>query len=91
MDSRDEPSLSRATRLGSRPLRGWGARHHARGPTQFGAKIAGFAIAVAIAIPNEDYGEGGVVLYSRRPTGAWTVAAHLIGDVSTLGDHGREP
>ena len=56
----------------------------ASGRTQFGAKLAASGSLVAITIANEDYGEGGVVLYSRRPGGAWTFAAHLVGDVSTL-------
>ena len=54
------------------------------GRAQFGAKIAAAGSLVAVAIANEDYGEGGVVLYSRRPAGTWTVAGHLVGDVSTL-------
>jgi len=52
-----------------------GPRHHARGPNAVRCKDRGFAIARRHCHPNEDYGEGGVVLYSRRPTGAWTVAA----------------
>src|SRR5213594_2372657 len=48
----------------------------AGGRAQFGAKIAAAGSLVAIAIANEDYGEGGVMLYSRRPTGTWGVGAH---------------
>lgn len=55
------------------------------GRAQFGAKIAAAGSLVAVAIPNEDYGEGGVLLYSRRSTGTWAAAGHLLGDVSTLG------
>ncbi len=54
------------------------------GRAQFGAKMAAAGSLVAVAIANEDYGEGGVMLYSRRPTGTWAVAGHLVGDVSTL-------
>ena len=54
------------------------------GRLQFGAKIAASGSLVAVAIANEDYGEGGVMLYSRRPTGTWAVAAHLVGDVASL-------
>ena len=54
------------------------------GNDQFGAKIAAAASLIAISASNEDYGEGGVTLYSRRPSGAWAVAGHLVGDVSTL-------
>ncbi len=75
--TRDSTGFPTATRLGP-PATMQGGR------TQFGAKIAAAPSLVAIAIPNEDYGEGGVMLYSRRPTGGWRVAAHLVGDVSTL-------
>src|SRR5207249_2072780 len=34
-------------------------------------------------INNQDYGEGGVALYTRRPIGGWTLAASLVGDVTT--------
>jgi len=77
--TRDSTGFPTATRLGP-PATMQGGR------TQFGAKIAASPSLVAIAIPNEDYGEGGVMLYSRRPPGggAWTAAAHLVGEVSTL-------
>jgi choice-of-anchor B domain-containing protein len=75
--TRDSTGFPTATRLGP-PATMQGGR------TQFGAKIAASPSLVAVAIPNEDYGEGGVMLYSRRPGGAWTAAAHLVGDVSTL-------
>jgi choice-of-anchor B domain-containing protein len=55
-----------------------------RGRDQFGSKITVGGSLVAIAISNEDYGEGGVVLYSRRPSGTWAVAGHLVGEVSSL-------
>jgi choice-of-anchor B domain-containing protein len=51
---------------------------------RFGGKITVAGPLAAVAIGNEDFGEGGVALYSRRPTGAWTVAAHLVGDVASL-------
>src|SRR5207237_4140731 len=54
------------------------------GNDQFGAKIAAAASLIAISASNEDRGAGGVNLYSRRPSGAWAVAWHLVGDVSTL-------
>jgi len=50
---------------------------------QFGAKIAHAGSLVVVSIPSEDYGEGGVMVYSRRATGTWA-ASHLVGDVSTL-------
>jgi len=84
MDSRDEPSLSRATRLGSRPLRGWGRPPPCKGAEHSSCKDRASPSLVAIAIPNEDYGEGGVVLYSRRRPARGPVATHLVGEVSTL-------
>jgi len=75
--TRDSTGFPTATRLGP-PATMQGGR------TQFGAKIAAGGSLVAVAIPNEDYGEGGVMLYTRRPTGVWAEAAHLVGDVSTL-------
>ena len=51
---------------------------------RFGAKVAGTASLIAITATNEDYGEGGVTLYTRRPSGSWAIAGHLVGDVSTL-------
>lgn len=51
---------------------------------RFGARIAASGSLVAITVANEDYGEGGVALFARRPTGTWAVAARLIGDVTTL-------
>ena len=53
------------------------------GRVQFGAKVVHAGSLVVVSIPNEDYGEGGVVVYSRRATGTWA-ASHLVGDVSTL-------
>jgi choice-of-anchor B domain-containing protein len=75
--TRDSTGFPSATKVGP-PASAAGGR------AQFGAKIAAAGPLVAIAIANEDYGEGGVMLYSRRPTGTWAVAGHLVGDVSTL-------
>lgn len=51
---------------------------------RFGQRIAASGSLVAITVGNQDYGEGGVVLFTRRSTGAWAVAARLEGDVTTL-------
>ena len=51
---------------------------------RFGERIVASGSLVAITIDNEDYGEGGVALYTRRPTGTWAMAARLVGDVTTL-------
>ena len=53
---------------------------------RFGGRIVASGALVAIAVDNEDYGEGGVALFTRRPSGGggWTVAARLVGDVATL-------
>ncbi len=53
---------------------------------RFGENIVVAGSLVAITIGNQDYGEGGVALFTRRPTGggAWTLAARLVGDVTTL-------
>ena len=51
---------------------------------RFGQQVVVSGSLAAITIGNEDYGEGGVALFTRRPTGAWTLAARLTGDVSTL-------
>ena len=77
--TRDSTGFPSATKVGP-PAGAEGGR------AQFGATIAASGSLVAVAIANEDYGEGGVILYSRRPTGGgtWAVAAHLVGDVSTL-------
>ncbi|HEY7194624.1 MAG TPA: choice-of-anchor B family protein [Gemmatimonadales bacterium] len=56
----------------------------AAGNNQFGSKIAAAGSLVAVTVENEDFGEGGVVVYSRRSAGTWGVAAHLVGDVSRL-------
>jgi choice-of-anchor B domain-containing protein len=51
---------------------------------RFGQRMAASGSLVAITIGNQDYGEGGVALFTRRPSGAWAVAARLVGDVTTL-------
>lgn len=51
---------------------------------RFGESIVVQGSLAAIAVGNEDYGEGGVALFTRRPTGAWTLAARLVGDVTSL-------
>jgi choice-of-anchor B domain-containing protein len=51
---------------------------------RFGSNLAVVGSLAAVTVGSQDYGEGGVVLYTRRPTGAWAVAAHLVGDVTTL-------
>ncbi|HXO86252.1 MAG TPA: choice-of-anchor B family protein, partial [Gemmatimonadales bacterium] len=51
---------------------------------RFGQRIAASGSLVAVTVGNQDYGEGGVVLFTRRSTGAWAVAARLEGDVATL-------
>ena len=53
---------------------------------RFGGKIVTAGTLAAVTVFNEDFGEGGVALYSRRPgpVGGWTLASHLVGDVSTL-------
>ena len=74
---RDSTGFPSAVKLGPPP-------EQSTGNDQFGAKIAATASLIAISASNEDYGEGGVTLYSRRASGAWAVAGHLVGDVSTL-------
>ena len=54
------------------------------GRLQFGARIATGSGLVAVSIPNEDYGEGGVALFSRLPMGTWRLAAHLVGETQSL-------
>ena len=51
---------------------------------RFGGKIVVAGSLAAITIGNQDYGEGGVALFARGPIGTWTLAAQLVGDVSTL-------
>src|SRR5205807_1198307 len=75
--TRDSTGFPSAVKLGPPP-------EQATGNDQFGAKIAATASLIAISASNEDYGEGGVTLYSRRASGAWAVAGPLVGDVSTL-------
>src|SRR5256886_12503100 len=74
---RDSTGFPSAVKLGPPP-------EQSTGNDQFGAKIAATVSLIAISASNEDYGEGGVTLYSRRASGAWAVAGHLVGDVSTL-------
>lgn len=51
---------------------------------RFGTKIAVQGALAAIGVINQDYGEGGVALYTRRPSGTWALAAQLAGDVASL-------
>jgi choice-of-anchor B domain-containing protein len=51
---------------------------------RFGTKIAASGSLVAVSISNEDYGEGGVAVYSRRANGTWEQAGHLVGEVTSL-------
>src|SRR2546430_12422029 len=76
---RDSTGFPSAVKLGPPPEKSTGS-------DRFGAKIAATASLIAISASNEDYGEGGVTLYSRRPppNGTWAAAGHLVGDVSTL-------
>ncbi|HWC72370.1 MAG TPA: choice-of-anchor B family protein [Gemmatimonadales bacterium] len=51
---------------------------------RFGGQIVASGSLIAIAIGNEDYGEGGVALYSRSSNGTWQQSGHLVGEVSSL-------
>ena len=51
---------------------------------RFGTRIAASGSLVAVSIGNEDYGEGGVAVYSRRANGTWQQAGHLVGEVTSL-------
>ena len=51
---------------------------------RFGGKIVSSGALVAIRVDNQDFGEGGVALYSRRANGTWQPAGHLVGEVTTL-------
>jgi choice-of-anchor B domain-containing protein len=73
--TRDSTSFTGATKMGLPGL---------NDGEQFGQRIAVGGSLVAITVANQDYGEGGVALFTRRPSGAWTVAARLVGDVTTL-------
>jgi choice-of-anchor B domain-containing protein len=74
--TRDSTAFTSAAKLASPSASG--------GRDQFGAKLAASNSLVAATVANEDYGEGGVVLFSRRPSGTWGVAGHLVGDVAAL-------
>ena len=73
--TRDSTGFPSATKLGIAGL---------QDGDLFGQHMAVAGSLAAITIGNQDYGEGGVALFTRRPTGAWTLAARLTGDVSTL-------
>jgi choice-of-anchor B domain-containing protein len=73
--TRDSTGFPSATKLGLPTL---------NDGDRFGGKIALAGSLAAITVGNEDYGEGGVALYARRPSGAWAVAGHLVGDVAAL-------
>jgi choice-of-anchor B domain-containing protein len=73
--TRDSTGFTTATKLGLPGL---------QDGDRFGQRVVAAGSLAAIAISNQDYGEGGVALFTRRPTGAWTLAARLVGDVSTL-------
>ena len=73
--TRDSTGFPSATKMGPATL--------ADGD-RFGDNIAVSGSLVAVSITSEDYGEGGVALYSRRANGTWQPAAHLVGDVTTL-------
>jgi choice-of-anchor B domain-containing protein len=51
---------------------------------RFGDRVVASGALAAVGIAGQDYGEGGVALFTRRPSGAWTLAARLTGDVTTL-------
>jgi len=51
---------------------------------RFGDRIVASGSLVAVTVGNQDYGEGGVALFRRGSTGAWTLAAKLVGDVHSL-------
>jgi choice-of-anchor B domain-containing protein len=73
--TRDSTGFSGATKMGLPGLNDGDG---------FGERIVVRGALAAITIGSEDYGEGGVALFARRPTGAWTLAARLAGDVTTL-------
>ena len=51
---------------------------------RFGARIVAAGSLAAVTIAGDDYGEGAVALFTRRPNGTWALAARLLGDVSSL-------
>lgn len=51
---------------------------------RFGDRIVASGSLVAVTVANQDYGEGGVALFARRPTGTWALAGRLEGEVTTL-------
>ena len=73
--TRDSTGFPSATKLGPATL---------EDGDRFGSKIAVSGSLAAVTVGNEAYGEGGVVIYTRRPTGVWAQTGHLVGDVSTL-------
>jgi choice-of-anchor B domain-containing protein len=74
--TRDSTGFTTATKLGLPGL---------EDGDRFGQRVVAAGSLAAITISNQDYGEGGVALFTRRSTGgAWTLAARLVGEVSTL-------
>ena len=73
--TRDSTGFPTATKMGPPSL---------KDGDRFGQNLVVSGALAAITVGNEDYGEGGVVLYTRRPSGTWAVAAHLVGEVTTL-------
>ena len=73
--TRDSTGFPSSTKMGLPTL---------TGGDRFGGKIALAGSLAAITVSSEDYGEGGVALYTRRPSGTWAVAGHLVGDVASL-------
>ena len=52
---------------------------------RFGERIVASGPLVAVSIANLDFGEGGVAVFRRGATGGtWTLAAKLVGDVTSL-------
>ncbi|HEV8379947.1 MAG TPA: choice-of-anchor B family protein [Gemmatimonadales bacterium] len=54
------------------------------GEAGFGGTLAVSGSLAVIGLTGLDHEEGGVAIFNRRPTGAWTLAARLTGEVTTL-------
>jgi choice-of-anchor B domain-containing protein len=50
----------------------------------FGGTLAVAGPVAVVGLPNQDFGEGGAALFTRRPNGTWSPGTHVVGDVTSL-------
>ena len=52
--------------------------------SSFGATLVVSGRIAVIGLPGQDFDQGGAALFTRGPTGAWKLGAHVVGEVTSL-------